>query len=59
MGANIDVLLAWPQRWGNVDCRDGVMPVDALKVLRHDAGLSVSQEEGCPEMGSEVTITVD
>ena len=42
--------------WGNVDCKDGVSPVDALKILRFDAGLDVSQEAGCPAMGNEVTL---
>jgi hypothetical protein len=31
-------------------------PVDSLKILRHDAGLSASQAEGCPVMGASVTI---
>ncbi len=56
MGSDIDVLFASPHMWGNVDCKDGVSPVDALKILRFDAGLSVSQEAGCPAMGSEVTL---
>ena len=43
--------------WADIDCKDGVGPVDALKILRHDAGLDVSQAEGCPEIGREVTIT--
>ena len=59
MGASIDVLFASLHLWGDVDCSGAIGPVDALKVLRHDAGLDVSQAEGCPEMGSEVTITVE
>ncbi len=35
---------------GDVDCRRDVTPVDSLKVLRHDAGLSVQQEEPCPDI---------
>ena len=31
-------------------------PVDSLKVLRFDAGLSVSQAANCPKMGSEVVL---
>ena len=41
---------------GDVDCRDGVTPVDSLKVLRHDAGLSVQQDEPCPDIGTEAAI---
>lgn len=41
---------------GDVDCRDGVTPVDSLKVLRHDAGLSVSQDEPCPDVGTLAAI---
>ena len=29
---------------------------DALKLLRFDAGLSASQADGCPPLGSEITI---
>jgi hypothetical protein len=39
---------------GNVDCSTGANPVssvDALKVLRHVAQLSVSQTEPCPDIG--------
>ncbi|MCH8052214.1 MAG: hypothetical protein IIC86_09375 [Chloroflexi bacterium] len=28
------------------------MPVDLLKILRHDAGLGGAQEDGCPAMAS-------
>lgn len=35
---------------GDVDCSGEVNPIDALKILRFDAGLSVSQAEGCPEI---------
>jgi hypothetical protein len=30
--------------------------VDALKLLRYDAGLEVQQESGCPVIGEEVTV---
>ena len=39
---------------GNVDCSgpaSGVGSVDALKVLRHNAGLSVTQNEPCLDIG--------
>jgi hypothetical protein len=36
----------------------GVNPVDSLKVLRFDAGLDVSQAEGCPPLGGEIEIAV-
>ena len=53
----IEVVDASPHIWGDVDCKDGMTPVDSLKILRYDAGLSVSQADGCPEMGSDVTIS--
>jgi hypothetical protein len=36
---------------GDVDCSGGVNPVDTLKLLRFDAGLSVQQGAGCPALG--------
>jgi hypothetical protein len=45
-----------PQVWGNADCDAEISPIDSLKILRYDAGLSVSQEDGCPPIGSGVTI---
>ena len=39
---------------GDVDCSGAVDAVDALKILRHVAGLSVSQNEPCPDIGSSV-----
>ncbi|HSP55954.1 MAG TPA: hypothetical protein VLS25_10245, partial [Dehalococcoidia bacterium] len=36
---------------GDVDCANGVNSVDALKVLRDVASLSVSQTEPCPDIG--------
>ena len=43
---------------GDVDCNGAVTPVDSLKILRHDAGLSVQQEPGCPPIGGAVTASV-
>ena len=37
---------------GDVDCGGNVTPVDSLKTLRHDAGLSVQQNEPCPDIGT-------
>ncbi len=39
---------------GDVDCNGSVNSVDALKVLRKVAGLSVTQEPDCPLIGSNV-----
>ena len=38
---------------GDVDCDGDVDVIDALKELQHVAGLLVSQESGCPEIGSD------
>ncbi len=43
--------------WGDVDCDGDVDAVDALKILRKVANLSVSQEPDCPPMGSTVTVS--
>jgi DNA-binding beta-propeller fold protein YncE len=37
---------------GDVDCNGGVSSVDALKLLRDNAALSVTQTEPCPGIGS-------
>jgi len=42
--------------WADTDCSGAVNPIDSLKVLRHDAGLSVSQTAGCPGVGTSVTV---
>ena len=42
--------------WGDVDCSGEVNPVDALKLLRYDAGLTVNQPAGCPQIGSSVLV---
>jgi len=39
---------------GDLDCNGDVSSVDALKELRHVAGLSVSQNEPCPDIGTDV-----
>ena len=39
---------------GDVDCNGTANSVDALKVLRFVAGLSVAQEPDCPDIGTEV-----
>jgi len=41
-------------RQGDVDCDGDADAVDALKVLRHVAGLPVSKGLGCPEIESQV-----
>ncbi len=38
---------------GDVDCDGDVDSVDALKVLRHVAGLGVTQTEPCPDIGAD------
>ena len=39
---------------GDVDCGGNVTPVDSLKTLRHDAGLTVQQDEPCPDIGTVI-----
>ena len=56
-GQVVDVQDASPQPWGDVDCGGDVTPVDSLKLLRFDAGLSVSQADDCPLLGSLVLVT--
>lgn len=36
---------------GDIDCSGGVNSIDALKILRHAAGLSVAQTEPCRDIG--------
>ena len=38
--------------FGDVDCDSDVDAVDALKVLRHVAGLAITQTEPCPDIGA-------
>ena len=56
MGEETPVLGFDTYPWGDVDCSDAVDPVDSLKILRFDAGLSVEQEELCPVLGDLVVI---
>jgi hypothetical protein len=42
--------------WADADCLNGVNPVDSLKVLRADAGLSNAQPAGCPMIGEEAQV---
>jgi CSLREA domain-containing protein len=46
------VLVQWEGHQGDVDCSGTVNSVDALKVQRHAAALSVSQTQPCPPMSS-------
>ncbi len=41
---------------GDIDCDGDVDSVDALKVLRHVAGMSVSQIDPCPDIGSTAAL---
>lgn len=41
-----------PHLQGDVDCSGAVLATDALKVLRHIAGLSVVQTEPCDNIGT-------
>ena len=54
----VDVQNVSPHVWGDVDCGGEVTPVDSLKLLRFDAGLSVQLEAGCPLLGSAVLVQV-
>jgi hypothetical protein len=38
-------------RQGDVDCSGSVDSIDALKMLRHNAALSVAQNDPCPGVG--------
>jgi Tol biopolymer transport system component len=53
-GPNWQALPEGSREWGDADCSGAVDPVDALKTLRHDAGLSVEAALGCPVLGSAV-----
>jgi hypothetical protein len=56
MGQTVEVVGASPHAWADIDCSGAVDPVDSLKLLRFDAGLSVSQNALCPAVGSNVTV---
>jgi CSLREA domain-containing protein len=56
-GAHCDIgafEVAVPLVQGDVDCGNGVNSVDALKVLRFSAGLTVAQGPACPAMGLSI-----
>ena len=38
----------------NADCNQAVNSVDALKILRHNAGLSVAQSDPCKDIGQAI-----
>ena len=42
--------------WGDVDCSGAVNPVDALRELQADAGISFSRPAGCPAIGEDATL---
>ena len=45
----------WQRLWGDVDCSNAINPVDSLKLLRWDAGLSVTYATPeCPPIGGAV-----
>ncbi|HEY5625404.1 MAG TPA: hypothetical protein VIT93_02835 [Dehalococcoidia bacterium] len=56
-GQVVEVAGASPHPWGDVDCMNGVSPVDSLKLLRFDVGLNVSQAQGCPKIGTTVSVS--
>jgi hypothetical protein len=43
-----------PANLGDVDCSGAINSVDALKLLRSNAALSVSQTEPCPDVGENL-----
>ena len=55
--ATIAIGQSCPTVFGDVDCDTAVNSVDALKVLRHGAGLSVSQTEPCVNLGDPLPNT--
>jgi uncharacterized protein YkwD len=42
--------------WGDMDCDGNVGPVDAVRILRLDAGLFTSTSPPCPAMGAQIVI---
>ena len=44
---------------GNVDCNQAINSIDALKVLRFSASLSVAQSEPCLDLGLPLASTFD
>ncbi|MCH8200627.1 MAG: hypothetical protein IIB85_01755, partial [Chloroflexi bacterium] len=45
--------------WADIDCSSGVGVVDSLKMLRADAGLSVSQDANCPLPSTDLDVIWD
>jgi len=45
--------------WADIDCSTGVNPVDSLKMLRADAGLSVAQGADCPAPSTAMNVIWD
>ncbi|HEY5624967.1 MAG TPA: hypothetical protein VIT93_00610, partial [Dehalococcoidia bacterium] len=45
--------------WADIDCNSDVNTVDSLKVLRADAGLSVSQDASCPAPSTDLNVQWD
>ncbi|MCH7484665.1 MAG: hypothetical protein IIA90_05895, partial [Chloroflexi bacterium] len=45
--------------WADIDCSNGVDPVDSLKMLRADAGKSVAQEANCPAPSADLNVIWD
>ena len=54
IGAGPDWALVGGVQQGDVDCSRVINSVDALKLLRHVAGLSVAQTEPCPDVSTDV-----
>jgi hypothetical protein len=42
--------------WGDVDCNGDVSSVDALKILRTVAGLTIDQIGPCHAVGADITV---
>jgi hypothetical protein len=45
--------------WADIDCDSDINPVDSLKMLRADAGLSVAQDADCPDPGTAMDVIWD
>jgi Tol biopolymer transport system component len=41
---------------GDIDCNGSADPIDALKLLRYDAGLGATHNDPCLDIGDEVTL---
>ena len=44
-------------QWADVDCSGKITAVDALRVLRHVAGLPNTVAAGCPEIGALTSLS--